>query len=165
MRNLFASAVHFLFALGVLCLTLFFFGLSLSLPLRSSFFSFFNQPNIFFYLGILGLVFSVVLFVGFYFLHRKSFYQIKMQTGEASVDQSLVEEIIHDFFSKKMPEMPSRIEVFFKRKKQMEVVVYVSDAFYNDFYEGIQKWEKDLEKELYNKIGYQGKWLLTVTSL
>ena len=88
-----------------------------------------------------------------------------MQTGDASVDQSLVEEIIHQFFSEKMPEMPSRIEVFFRRKKKMEVLICVPEAFQKPFYQGIQKWEKELEKELYHRIGYRGEWLLTVSTL
>ena len=165
MRNVFASAFHFFLALGVSCASLFSFGLFLSLPLRASFISSFEKPNTFFNLGIAGALVSAMLFVSFYFVHRKSFYQLKMQTGKISVDQVLVEEVIHKFFSEKMPEMPNRIEVFFRRRRKMEVVVFVSDVFQKPFYEGIQKWEKELEKDLFNKIGYQGEWLLTVSVL
>ena len=165
MRNLFTSAVHFMLVLGISCASLFFLGVSLSVPLRSSFFSFFNQPDVFFHLGLAGLFFSFVLFLCFYSVHRKSFYQLKMQEGKTSIDQSLVEEVIHRFFSEKMPEIPNRIEVFFRRKKKMEVIIAVPDAFQESFYQGIQKWEKELDQELFNKIGYRGEWLLTVSTL
>lgn len=161
---LWASAFHFLLAALVACLGVFCVHLSINPLLQVSFFSLLREPGVLFYLGISGIVFSMGLFIFFYFVHRKPYYQLKMQGGFAEIDAAVMQEIITRFFVEKMPHIPARIEVSFLSKKEMEIKVFISGLLEEAFYKELNKCETSLKRNLANLTGYRGSWIVTVFS-
>lgn len=161
MKSGLLSALHFLLAILFAFASIFFLQAGLSPWLKVSFFSFFEKPGAFVFVGFMGVLFSLLLFVSFYFIHRKSFYRLRMEKGTYSIDELVAREFLVSFFAKQMPEVLFSIDVSFYRKKKMEIVAYVPSALRSAFYIQLSKLENSLAKELVDKLGYKGAWHLT----
>jgi hypothetical protein len=163
--SLWASALHFLFATILACFGLFCVQLSFYPVMQGKVFSLLQNPGAFLYLGVGGLAFSLFLFVSFYFLHKKTYYQLKMKPGCVDIDSSLIQGVMEKFFAEKMPLIPVELEVSFANKKEMHVVAHVPSSLQEPFYRKLHKCEKALQQELFRVAGYQGSWTLTVFSV
>ncbi len=161
MKSGLVSAFHFFLAIVIAFSSIFFLQAGLSPWLKVSFFSFFEKPGAFIFVGFMGVLFSLLLFVAFYYIHRKSFYRVKMQAGTLSIEEEVVKGILEAFFRKQMPEISFVISIHFYRKKKLEIVAYVPAALRSAFYIGLAKSENALGKELLDKLGYEGAWHVT----
>ena len=160
--HLLMSAVHFLFAVGVLFFSVFFLLVAHDPLLRSSFFQFFQQENRFVTVGVSGLVVSFSLFTGLYWIHRRHFYQVKMDHHRMEIDSALIKKYVQSFWEEYLPHSAIESDVVIHSEGELEIVACLKNGSSDPIYSNLQQIEKQLGAVLSKKVGYKKEFLLTV---
>jgi hypothetical protein len=159
--NLLMSAVHFLFAVMILCASVFCLLIAHDPIVRVSFLSFLETTDMFLFLGIGGTGLGILLLVGLCFMYRGSFYQVKMDKHLMEIDPLLIQKYMQAFWKQHLPECQIESEILVHPKNKLEIVAYLKDSS-SDIRPHLEKIEEDLAKVLAKQIGYQDEFLLTV---
>lgn len=158
--NLLMSAVHFLFAMAVLCASIFSLLLAYNPILRASFLSSLEREVFFFILGLSGLILSLVLLVGFYFLYRRSYYRVKMGEHVLEMEPALINQYVTSFWKEHLPDYQITSEVLVHSHHKIEIMASLESP--SELLMVLEEIEEPLKRVLFKNIGYRDELVLTV---
>ncbi len=122
--NLFFSAVQFIFALLVLLVGGVIVGLQYAPLLRERLAVFFTSPSVNFSLfGAFVALFGVLLLVGFYWMHRGTYYTVAMGRDSIDIDPAVIQGYASDYLKTLFPDSDLSLEVLVKRRQKIELHV------------------------------------------
>ena len=156
------SAFHFLLTSFFMMLGVFFIGLGKTPHMKDSFIQFFKvHPDLLSLIGIGILFFGAILFVVFFHLYKKVFYQLEMKSGSIQIDPSIIAsyavEQIHSVTKKR----PISCEVVIGKDQKLEIITrFAKDATIDQ--ENFFKIEQALANVLSKKLNYQSSFLFTL---
>ena len=112
--------------------------------------------------GTTLIVLGVALITALFIINRNRYYQVKMTTH--SIDEKLLRTFLTDYWKKQFPEQTSP-DVLIHAKKRLEILAELPQAKDDEEKEILlQSLEKELGRHLTKTFGYNGEFLLTVSS-
>lgn len=122
--NLFFSAVQFIFALLVFLVGAVLIGLQYAPLIRQRLAVFLTSPAANFSLfGALVALFGLLLLAGFYWMHRGTYYTVKMGRDSVDVDPAVIHGYASDYLKTLFPDNGLSLEVLVKRRQEIELHV------------------------------------------
>jgi hypothetical protein len=121
-ENLLFSAVQFFITLGIACAGLFFIALPWAPHVRVVCAAFLTQrDDLFVPLGAVLLAVATILGVGFYFLQRKAYFQVRMTTA-VHVEKELLRSLLHNYWKNRYPEYKLKTDIVLHSDQRIEFV-------------------------------------------
>lgn len=163
--NVLFSAVHLTVVLFVLSMG----GLLLAMPytpkMRYALADLLSNGSVvFFYAGWLVLSIGTLLLVGFYFLNRKRYFQVKMQCSKAFIDEEIIREYVSDYWKGLFKEQHSQVEVVVHPKQRLEIISQIPRTLNNDDREEVLgRIQNELGVLLARRLGYEDEFILTLS--
>lgn len=161
--NLLYSAVQFIFATLVFLLGAVFVGLQYAPLLRFKIADFFSSSSVDFSLfgGVIAL-FGMLLLLGFYWMHRGSYYTVVMGRESVDIDPSIIKGYVSDYLKKTFPDEDLNLEVSISRRQSVELYVQSSSLQFEEHQLFLEKIELDLSDLFSKHLGYFKKFSFTV---
>ena len=161
--NLLFSAVQFVFAVLVLLLGGFFIGLEHASHLRYSIARFFLETALSFSLiGYLILGCGTLLLIGFYTMHRGTYYRVKMGGGDLLVDATVIRSYLDEYWKRAFPDQELSVDVGVMSGQRLEMFVELPLLAPDEQTSALKKAESELSRILQKKIGYEQEFILSV---
>jgi hypothetical protein len=158
--SLLFSAVHFFVVVGVLAVGGFFLGMAYFPPLRLAVLHLFStNSQLFFLMGWSALFLGLLLLIGFYAMHRHTYYRVAMSSR---VELPLIRELIDRHWKMLFSEEGKVREVILYPNQKIEVIAELPNVPLSAQEDVLGKIEKELGTLLANHLGYEREFLLTV---
>ncbi len=157
--HLLFSAVQFLFVVAILCIG----GCLIALPWAPHFrFKmaefFFNRSDLFLPLGSILLGVGLILAVGFYFIYRRQYYQVKLST----VEMALLRSMVGVYWKKIFPDENLAADLIVGKDQKLELVMEVPSLLADEHEKLLEKVEKEVGSLLASQLGYKAEFLITI---
>lgn len=161
--NLLFSIVHLMISLFVLFFGALLVGLYYAEGLRAFLANLlYDKPLIFFSIGCFLVFFGVIMLIGFYFMNRRKYYQLKMETSKTSIDQSIIKEYVETYWKEVFPNYRGHIEVVIHPKQKLELITEMP-ARAGDDETLLARIQNELGVLLARKLGYEKEFILTIS--
>lgn len=163
MGHLFFLTISYILAvffviLGVTCVII-----PWSEPMRHALITFLQSNWITLFLGGIGfLAIGLALFINLSMSSRKRHYSLKIGPHTASIDATLVESYLKEYFTKRYPkrEIPCRVSV---KRETLQIAADLPDTPLEKQRELLQKVEKELQELLASTLGYKSSLRLFIS--
>lgn len=156
--NLFFSAVQFLFAVLVIFLGGFLVGIEHSPHMRFALADFFAESTASFAILGYGIVVLGLALLGlFCFIHRGSYYQVKMGS---EVDPAVIQGYASEYWKRVFPEHQLEVQVSLNKDQKIEMFVELPPIAEEK--QVLENAERELARVLRQKLGYRKDFLLSV---
>lgn len=163
--NLLYSAVQFVFAVLIIFLGVLFIGLQYAPKVRFSIAHFFSQPTIHFsWIGYLILVCGVLLLIGFYSMHRGSYYHLSMGQKEAWIDPEVIRSYLIEYWKTIFPGHELLVQVGLSKEQKLEMIVEFPLISDEEQLRVLEQAENDLASILKKQLNYNREFQLLVRS-
>ncbi len=121
-ENLLFSAVQFFLVLVVSCMGLFFIALPWAPKVRFTCADFIaERDDLFIPLGALLLGVGLILGIGFYFMQRKAYFQVRMSPA-IHVEKALLRTLLEAYWKDRYPEEKLKTDVILHRDQRIELI-------------------------------------------
>lgn len=151
--NILFSALHFFIVFFILTVGLFFFVLPYVPHLRIFLInSLLESLEFYQILGATLIGGSFLLLLALYFINRRRFFQIEMEGLKIEVEESLISEMVSNYWKGRFPNQEPYADVVIHGKQSLEVFVTLPEEKEEGFFEEIQK---ELGTLLARQFGYQ----------
>jgi hypothetical protein len=158
-ENLLFSAVQFFLVLVVSCTGLFFIALPWAPQVRFKCAAFLSQHDGFFIpLGAFFLAVGVALGVGFYFLQKRSYFQVRMSPS-VYIEKEVLRGLLETYWKTRFPESKLKTDVILHRNKKIELVAEL--PFLNAPEKALREIELEVGKLLVQQLGYKRDFFFT----
>ncbi len=163
--NLLFSAVQLFVVAAIVSAGLFFLGIVHVPHFPLLLMSVLSKSSAFFSLAGYGLIFlGLLLFVGFFVMHRGRYYQVRMKGGDAQMDLALLHTYIEKFWKESFFSPESEVkEVIVYGNQKIEIVAKLPELSVSEQKQTLTRIEKELGAFLSHKLGYRHSFLLTIT--
>jgi hypothetical protein len=160
--NLLFSAVQFVFAVLIILLGGLFIGLEYAPHLRFSVADFFSRSTAHFSLiGYLILSSGFLLLIGFYAMHRGTYYRLSMGQKETWIDPAVIRSYVKEYWKKIFPDYDLSVQIDMS-KEQIEMFVELPLLSEEKQIAALELAEKDLAEILKKQLRYDKGFLLSV---
>lgn len=161
--NVLFSAVQFVFAVLVILLGGFFIGLQHASHLRLAIARFFSETTISFSLvGYLILGCGILLLVGFYAMHKGSYYRVDMGKRSLQIDPVVIRTYLDEYWRGVFPGNDLSVEIAFAKGKKLEMFVEFPLLPIEKQKAILEKAETELSQILSKHLGYRKEFSLSV---
>jgi len=116
-------------------------------------------PNFLLSIGIAIGFFGLVLLFGFYSMYKPRYYQIAMGQSKVLVEKNIIQDYIKNYWNEVFPTEKADLDVVIRSKGVIEIVT-TSKNHTSPFF--LEKVQNELGAILKNKLGYEGKFILTL---
>ena len=158
--NILFSAVHFFVIFFILTVGVLFLTLPYTEHLRILLInSLLNNHAFYQTLGYVLIGGGALLLIGLYMMNRRRFFQIEMQASKIEVDESLIQEVVANYWKERFSDHESNAAVIVKGKQSIEIMATLPEEKEEDFFEEVQK---ELGSLLARQFGYQKPFVLTL---
>lgn len=161
--NLLFSGVHLLVTLFVMT-----FGLCLLIMPYAEGFRyvvaefFMARPAILFSLGLMVFSSGAFLMLGFFFMHRKRYFKLRMEAGKMEIEESIIKEYVREYWDSIFPRKDYELEVVLGQSQKIEIVTRLPESS-EDSSELLERIKNELGFLLACKLGYKKEFVLTIT--
>lgn len=160
-ENLLFSAVQFFLVLVTFCAGLFFIALPWSPHVRFLCSAFLAQrDDIFIPLGALLLTVAVILGIGFYFLQRRAYFQVRMSTA-IHVEKELICQLLEVYWKNRYPEENLKTEVVLHPDQRLELIAELPFIKNTESQKLLKEVEIEIGRLIYQQLGYKQDFLFT----
>lgn len=159
-RQLLASAIHFLVVIFVFSVGIFFLFLPKSHHLRDYLYQTLAvEPQRFAWVGLICLAVACMLFAALFSTHRGSYYKVKMDGHDLSIDMHLVKQYAQKYWEKIFPGHDVSVTVSLCPKKRLLQFTAEVPADAGDKLEAIEREFGDILRQY---LGYDQPFLVTL---
>lgn len=123
---------------------------------------FIARPAMLFSLGLVVLGSGVFLMLGFFFMHKKRYYKLRMQCGKTEIEESIIKDYVKDYWESIFPGKPFELEVVLGRSQKIEIVTKLPQGK-EDSKELFERIKSELGVLLARRLGYEKEFVLTIT--
>jgi hypothetical protein len=160
-ENLLFSAVQFFLTVVIACAGLFFIALPWAPQVRFAFAAFITQrDDLFIPLGGLLLAIAVVLGVGFYFLQRKAYFQVKMSPA-VYVEKELLRALLAGYWKDRFPEDKLKTDIVLHKNHQIEFVAELPFLKASESQKLLRDVESEVGRLVVQQLGYKRDFIFT----
>ncbi len=161
--NLLFSAVQFIFVVALFLLGGLFIGLHYAPHMRMSLANFITDQDVnLSFLGYVTICCALLLCIGFYAMHRGTYFRIRMEGGDVIVEPKLIEGLVQDYWKSRFPENVLRAEVILRGYEQIEVVAEMPQTELEAREVLLCEIEKELGALLSAHLGYRRELMMTL---
>lgn len=161
--NLLFSAVQFVFAVLVILLGGLFIGLEYAPHLRFSVADFFSRSTAHFSLiGYLILSCGFLLLIGFYSMHRGTYYRVNMGQKETWIDPAVIRSYVKEYWRKIFPDYDLSVQIGMSKEQKIEMYVELPPISEEKQLAALELAEKDLAEIFKKQLRYDKGFLLSV---
>jgi hypothetical protein len=160
-ENLLFSAVQFFLVLALACTGLFFIALPWAPQVRFTCAAFLAQrEDLFMPLGGLILGVAAILGVGFYFMQRKAYFQIRMSPA-VHVERALLKTLLEAYWKERYPEEKLKTDVVVHRDQKLELVAELPHLKSADPEKLLMDVQLEVGKLMLHQLGYKRDFIFT----
>jgi hypothetical protein len=160
-RNLLFSAVQFFLVLVVFCAGLFFVALPWAPKVSYKCAAFLtDRADVFIPLGGILLALGVVLGVGFYFLQKKPYFQVKMKPP-VEVEVDVIHGILEAYWKTLFPGQNLKTEAIVHFDQKIEFVAELPSLSDPKTEKLLKEIEHDIGRLLVRNLGYKREFIFT----
>lgn len=161
--NLLFSGVHLLVTLFVLTFGLILLIMPYAEGFRYGIAEFFMaRPAMLFSLGLMVFGSGAFLMLGFFFMHRKRYFKLKMQCGKTEIEESIIKEYVREYWESLFPKKNYELEVVLGQSQKLEIVTKLPESL-DDSSQLLERIKSELGVLLARKLGYEKEFVLTIT--
>jgi hypothetical protein len=161
--NLLFSAVQFFLSIAILCGGGFLAALPLAPKVRFKMAQFFfEKEDLFLPVGLILFSIGLILLVGFYFMYRRQYYQVKLKASVHDIELALLQATLSVYWKKLFPKQDLSTDVFLHKDQKIELVAEVPSLSPQEHKELLKKVENEVGTLLSKQLGYKREFLLTV---
>ncbi len=123
---------------------------------------FLARPAMLFTLGIGVFSAGIFLMVGFFFMHKKRYYKVRMQCGKVEIEESIIQEYVASYWKSIFPDLAYELEVTLGQSQKIEIVTKFPSGRKDD-QELFDRIKNELGVLLARRLGYEKEFILTIT--
>lgn len=157
-NNVFYSAIHLSIACLVIAMGVIFLMIPHSPHLREWLS---EKPKILVSIGLSVVTAGFLLLIGFFFMYRKRYIQVRMGCTKTTIEEGVIREYIHKYWQSLFPEETFDLEIRIGRNQTIEIITALPKNI-ESLFERIQN---ELGVLLARKLGYEKDFILTLTEL
>ncbi len=160
-ENLLFSAVQFFLVLVITCAGLFFIALPWAPHVRFTCSAFLAQrDDLFIPLGVLLLGAALILGIGFYFLQRKAYFQVKMSPS-VHVEKELLCALLDTYWKKRYPEDKLKTDIILHPDQKLEFIAELPFLKASESQKLLKEVELEVGRLILQQLGYKRDFLFT----
>ena len=160
-ENLLFSAVQFFLVLAVACMGIFFIALPWAPQVRFTCASFIaERDDLFIPLGGLLLGVAVILGVGFYFMQRKAYFQVRMSPA-IHVEKALLQTLLDIYWKERYPQEKLKTDVVLHNDNQIELIAELPTLKSADPEKLLADVQLEVGKLMLQQLGYKRDFTFT----
>lgn len=160
-ENLLFSAVQFFLVLTVACMGIFFIALPFAPQVRFTCASFIaERDDLFMPLGGLLLGIAIILGVGFYFMQRKAYFQVRMSPA-IHVEKALLRTLLDVYWKERYPEEKLKTDVVLHRDERIELIAELPALKSADSEKLLADVQLEVGKLMLQQLGYKRDFIFT----
>jgi hypothetical protein len=160
-ENLLFSAVQFFLVVVVACTGLFFIALPWAPHVRFTCAAFLMERDDFFIpLGGLLLGIALVLGIGFHFLQKKAYFQVKMGPA-VHVERALLRTLLEAYWKERYPDHKLKTDVILHKDQRIELVAELPSLKSAEPEKLLADVELEIGKLMLQQLGYKQDFIFT----
>lgn len=160
-ENLLFSAVQFFFVLVLACAGLFFIALPWAPHVRFTCASFLAERDDYFVpLGLLLLGVALILGIGFYFMQRKAYFQVRMSPA-IHVEKALLRTLLDNYWKDRFPNEKLKTDVVLHKDRRIELIAELPPINTSEPAKLLADVELEVGKLMLQQLGYKRDFLFT----
>lgn len=160
-ENLLFSAMQFFLTLVITCAGLFFIALPWAPHVRFACAAFLTQrDDLFIPLGGLLLAVAAVLGIGFYFLQRKAYFQVKMSPA-VHVEKELLRALLEGYWKNRYPEDKLKTDIVLHKDHKIEFVAELPFLKASESQKLLRDVELEIGRLVVQQLGYKRDFIFT----
>lgn len=160
-ENLLFSAVQFFLVLVVGCTGLFFIALPWAPHVRFTCAAFLaERDDLFMPLGGFILGIAVILGVGFYFMQRKAYFQVRMSPA-IHVEKALLKTLLEAYWKERYPDDKLKTDVVLHRDQRIELVAELPSLKSAEPEKLLADVQLEVGKLMLQQLGYKRDFIFT----
>jgi len=160
-ENLLFSAVQFFLVLVVTCTGIFFIALPWAPQVRFTCAAFIaKRDDLFMPLGGLLLGVAVILGVGFYFMQRKAYFQVRMSPA-IHVEKALLRTLLDAYWKERYPQEKLKTDVVLHRDQRIELIAELPNLKSADPEKLLADVQLEVGKLMLHQLGYKRDFIFT----
>ena len=160
-ENLLFSAVQLFLVLVLACSGLFFIALPWAPHVRFTWVSFLAERDDYFIpLGGLLLAIALILGIGFYFMQRKAYFQVRMSPA-IHVEKALLKTLLEVYWKQRYPEEKLKTDVVLHPDQKIELIAELPAFKSTDPEQLLAEVELEVGKLMLQQLGYKRDFLFT----
>ena len=160
-ENLLFSAVQFFLVLVVSCMGLFFIALPWAPKVRFTCANFIaERDDLFIPLGALLLGIGLILGIGFYFMQRKAYFQVRMSPA-IHVEKALLRTLLAAYWKDRYPDEKLKTDVILHRDQRIELIAELPSLKSADPEKLLMEVQLEVGKLMLHQLGYKRNFLFT----
>lgn len=161
--NVLFSAVHLIVSLFVVSVGVFLMALSYAPNFQELIHRIMSENRLFFfYMGGGVSAMGVILLIGFYCMHRKSYYTLLMTPNKVFIEENILKEYVKEYWKNIFPGAVDDLEVVVSRDQKIEIITRCPSKR-EEGKELFERIENELGVLLARKLGYDKEFTLTIT--
>jgi len=160
-ENLLFSAVQLFLVLVLACTGLFFIALPWAPQVRFTCAAFLAQrDDLFMPLGALILGVAAILGVGFYFMQRKAYFQVRMSPA-IHVERALLKTLLEAYWKERYPEEKLKTDVVLHRDQKLEFIAELPNLKSADPEKLLSEVQLEVGGLMLHQLGYKRDFTFT----
>ncbi len=160
-ENLLFSAVQFFLVVALACMGFFFIALPWAPHVRFTCAAFLVQrDDLFMPLGSLILGVATILGVGFYFMQRKAYFQVRMSPA-VHVERALLKTLLEAYWKERYPEEKLKTDVVLHRDQRLELIAELPNLKSADPEKLLREVQLEVGKLMLHQLGYKRDFIFT----
>jgi hypothetical protein len=160
-KNLLFSAVQFLLVLVCCCTGLFFIALPWAPHVRYKWAAFLTQrDDVFIPLGSIILGVGIILGIGFYFMQKRPYFQVRMKPP-VEVEVEVIQGLLETYWKTLFPEQSLKTEAVVLPNQKIEFIAEIPLMSDKKTKKLLQNVEQDVGRLLVRNLGYKKEFLFT----
>ena len=160
-ENLLFSAMQFFLVLVMACTGLFFIALPWAPHVRFTCAAFIAQrDDLFIPLGGLLLAIALILGIGFYFLQRKAYFQVRMSPA-VHVEKALLRTLLESYWKDRYPQEKLKTDVVLHKDQRIEFVAELPNLKETEAQKLLSEVESEVGSLILQQLGYKKDFIFT----
>lgn len=160
-ENLLFSAVQFFLVVVIACAGFFFIALPWAPHVRMLCVAFLSQREDYFIpLGGLLLGIALILGIGFYFMQRKAYFQVRMSPA-IHVEKALLRTLLEAYWKDRYPTEKLKTDVVLHPDQRIELIAELPTQESSAPEKLLADVEFEVGKLMYHQLGYKRDFLFT----
>lgn len=160
-ENLLFSAVQFFLVLVLACSGLFFIALPWAPHVRFTCATFLAERDDFFIpLGGLLLGIALILGIGFYFMQRKVYFQVRMSPA-IHVEKALLRTLLEVYWNDRYPDEKLKTDVVLHKDQRIELIAELPQMKSAEPEKLLVEVELEIGKLMLQQLGYKRDFIFT----
>ncbi len=160
-ENLLFSAMQFFLVLVMACTGLFFIALPWAPHVRFTCAAFIAQrDDLFIPLGGLLLAIALILGIGFYFLQRKAYFQVRMSPA-VHVEKALLRTLLESYWKDRYPQEKLKTDVVLHKDQRIEFVAELPNLKETEAQKLLSEVESEVGSLILQQLGYKRDFIFT----